>query len=83
MGHVFQHRLKGAAYRDLPHTTHPQLLDDVPLQTRVSTWFMYDDASPHFTIAVTVRMGRTWRVNCTAHNIIRLQQVRLLINGPS
>jgi hypothetical protein len=45
---------------------------------------------PHFWIAVrNFRMtnirkdGQTWRVNCIAHKIIRLQQVRSVITGPS
>jgi hypothetical protein len=36
---------------DILHSTFPQLVEDVPLQTRAHMWFMHNGAPLHFNIA--------------------------------
>jgi len=44
--------LAGVVYLDFLRNLPPELLHDVPLQTRIHLWFMHDAVQPHFFLAV-------------------------------
>jgi hypothetical protein len=41
-----------SVYHDFLRSTLLQLLEDVPLQTSLCTWFIHNGAPPHFSITV-------------------------------
>jgi Helix-turn-helix domain (DUF4817) len=50
--HFFPNRLNGDVYYNFIRDDLPELMDAVPLRTRLLMWFMHDGAPPHFAIAV-------------------------------
>lgn len=71
---ILPNRLRGASYLNFLQEELPELLEDVPLETRGSIWFMQDGAPPHTTLAVqnylneefqgrVISTGRLIRIN--------------------
>lgn len=53
-------RLTGIRYRHFLENTLPNLLDDVPLETRLNMWFLHDGAPPHISVEVRRHLNQTF-----------------------
>lgn len=51
--HFFAGNLNGDMYLQFLQNDLPELLEDVPLQTRRRMWFLHDGATPHYARVVT------------------------------
>jgi hypothetical protein len=58
--HVWPHRPTGNHYQDFLLHDLPKLLEGVPLEVRVRTWYMHDGAPKHFSRAVRVVLNNTY-----------------------
>lgn len=56
--YVLPNRLNGRSYLDFLQTVLPNLLDDVPLATLRSMWYMHDGAPPHYARAVAMHLNQ-------------------------
>lgn len=58
--HFLPLRLNGETYRQFLEETLPQLLENIPLQTRQNMWFMHDGAPAHFSLTVREHLNATF-----------------------
>lgn len=53
-------RLNGQRYLQFLQEQLPNLLEDLPLQTRINMWFMHDGAPPHFSLIVREHLNTVY-----------------------
>lgn len=61
---ILPQRLTGKEYCNFLKETQPDFLEDVPMATRITMWFMQDDTLPHFSLIIrdflTAIYGHRW-----------------------
>lgn len=57
---VLENRLNGESYLRFLQEELPNLLENVPLETRRNMWYMHDGAPPHFPIIVRQHLNNTF-----------------------